>query len=75
MVGQLREMSHRTRKLGELNIAQNGLEPASFQCLVVGSLIRKETELGHEADIGQRYIVADEEHPIRLQGLLDAGGV
>jgi hypothetical protein len=47
---------------------------ALFQCMVAGSLIQEETELGDEADIGQCHIVADEEHPIRPQGLLDAGG-
>jgi len=75
MVGQPREMRHRARKLGDLSVAQNGLEPTLFQCVVAGSLIGKETELGDEADIGQCHIVADEEHPIRPQGLLDAGGV
>jgi len=75
MVGEPREMRHRARKLGEPSIAQNGLEPALFQSLVAGSLIGKETELGDKADIGQCHIVTDEEHSIRLQGLLDAAGV
>jgi len=61
-------MRHRARKLGELSVVQNGLERALFQCMVAGSLIQEETELGDEADIGQCHIVADEEHPIRPQG-------
>jgi hypothetical protein len=75
MVGQPREVRHRSREAGEMSVAQKGFQPALFQRLMAGTLVRKETEFGDEADVSQRYIVADEEHPIRLQSLLDAGGV
>src|SRR4029077_12979050 len=52
-----------------------GVPACSVPGLMAGTLVRKETECGDEADVSQRYIVADQEHPIRLQSLLDAGGV
>src|ERR1700722_3376869 len=58
-----------------MSVAQKGFQPALLQRLMAGALVRKETEFGDEADVSQRYIVADEEHPIRLQSLLNARGV
>src|SRR6266446_3840046 len=71
MVDQPVEMTGRPRERLPPLLVQDRREASLVERWSMVALVQEQAELGHEADIRQRYTVAYQEASIRLQGLVD----